>query len=164
MVSFEFLAIILTGLGLTASIFYYAFVLKNTNKTRQMQMILNIQSNRGKKEGILRYVNAMNMEWEDYEDFHRKYGMDERPEEFAEIYSYFTQFDDFGVMLKRGLVDLEFMYETCYPSIVNLWYKFKPIFEERRRRSEHSKVEMVWFQYIAEELERFAEKKGVTPQ
>lgn len=164
MASLEFLAIILTGLGLTASIFYYAFVLQNTNKTRQMQMILNIQSDRSKKEGILRYVNAMNMEWEDYEDFHHKYGMAENPEKFSEWYSYLTKFDDFGYMLKRGLIDLETMYEVSFPSIVYLWHKFEPIFIERRKQSEHSKTEMLWFQHIAEELERFAENKGVTLQ
>jgi len=38
----EFLAIILTGLGLTASITYYAMVLRNANKTRQTQLFMNL--------------------------------------------------------------------------------------------------------------------------
>ena len=39
MASFEFLAIILTGLGLSASILYYASVLKNSEKARQKDII-----------------------------------------------------------------------------------------------------------------------------
>jgi len=38
MASFEFIALILTGLGLTASIVYYANVLSNANKTQQLQL------------------------------------------------------------------------------------------------------------------------------
>ena len=38
MVSFEFLAVILTGLGLTASIVYYASILRNANKTQEIQL------------------------------------------------------------------------------------------------------------------------------
>ena len=38
MASFEFLAVILTGLGLTASIVYYTTILRNANKTRELQL------------------------------------------------------------------------------------------------------------------------------
>jgi hypothetical protein len=38
MVSFEFLAIILSVLGLSASIIYYASILRNANKTQQLQL------------------------------------------------------------------------------------------------------------------------------
>ena len=38
MASFEFLAVILTGLGLTVSILYYTTVLQNANKTQQSQL------------------------------------------------------------------------------------------------------------------------------
>ena len=38
MASLEFLAIILTGLGLTVSILYYTTVLSNANKTRLLQL------------------------------------------------------------------------------------------------------------------------------
>jgi len=38
MVSFEFIALVFTGLSITASLFYYANVLSNTNKTQKMQL------------------------------------------------------------------------------------------------------------------------------
>ena len=39
MASFEFLAIILTGLGLTASIVYYSTILRNANRGRRKDII-----------------------------------------------------------------------------------------------------------------------------
>ena len=79
MASFEFVAIILTGLGLTASLVYYASVLRNTNKT---QMIFAIQGKRGTKEGLLRYVNVLKLEWQNFDDFNQKYGFDKNPEKY----------------------------------------------------------------------------------
>ena len=38
MVSLEVLALVLTGLGLTASIVYYANILLNANKTQKLQL------------------------------------------------------------------------------------------------------------------------------
>ena len=38
MVQIENLPIVLTGLGLTASVLYYTMVLRNANKTRELQL------------------------------------------------------------------------------------------------------------------------------
>ena len=61
----EFLAIVLTGLGLTVSILYYTSVLQNAIKTRELQI-----------EGI----ELLKMTWTDYDDFENKYGSDNNPE------------------------------------------------------------------------------------
>jgi hypothetical protein len=42
MASFEFLAVVLSVLGLSASITYYAMVLSNANKTRKAQLFMSI--------------------------------------------------------------------------------------------------------------------------
>jgi len=161
MVSLEIIALVLTGLSISVSILYYASVLRNNTKAQHMQVMLSIQRSRAQSGGTLRYVKALNMSWRDYDDFNEKYGFDNNPEVFAEWISYLTQFDDYGYMLKRSIVDLDFMFETCYPSIVKLWYKFRPVFMVRRLQDETNEREMFWFQYIAEELERYAESKGI---
>jgi len=161
MASLEVIALVLTGLSISASILYYTTVLRNNTKAQQMQMMLSIQRERARGGGILRYVKTMKMSWRDYDDFNEKYGFENNPEAFAEWFSYLTQFDDYGYMLKRGIVELDFMFETCYPSIVKLWCKFKPVFEVRRLQDETSEREMFWFQYISEELEKYAESKGI---
>ena len=157
----EYLPLVLTGIGIIVSILYYANVLRNTDKTRKMQILFSIQKDRAQSGGILRYVNVMKMDWQDFDDFNQKYGFERNPETFAEWYSFLTQFDDYGYMLKQGMIELEFLYEVNFPSIVKLWYKFKPIFVERRQEEDNSEREMFWFQYLAEELERVAVSKGI---
>jgi len=126
-----------------------------------MQMLFSITEYRGRGDGILRYVKVMKMDWRDFDDFNQNYGFERNPENFAEWYSFLTQFDDFGYMVKRGMIDLEFMYEINFPSIVKLWYKFKPIFVERRKQEANTEREMFWFEYLSEELERIAVSKGI---
>ena len=46
-------------------------------------------------------------------------------------------------------------------ALVKLWYKFKPIFDERRIQEANSEREMFWFQYLAEELERVVVSNGI---
>ena len=158
----DYLPLVLTGLGLTASIFYYSLQLRNQTKTRHTQLIFSVQGNRSNKDGLLRYLNTLDITWKDYEDFHRKYWLKTDVDQLAEWYSFLTQFNDFGYMLKLGITDIETMYQINYPSIVFLWEKFKPIIVERRRRDEYSQIEMQWFQYLAEELVKYAESKGTT--
>jgi hypothetical protein len=81
MASFEFIALILTGLGLTASIVYYASVLRNSNKTQQLaletrrlQIIMDLDQEMKSFETYNRIIELLNMQWTDYEDFERKYG------------------------------------------------------------------------------------------
>ena len=68
MASFEFLAIILTGLGLTASISYYAMVLRNQNKTRQAQLFMQIYSVFASDDFFERGGTVMSTEFEDAND------------------------------------------------------------------------------------------------
>jgi len=68
MTSFEFLAIILTGLGLTASIVYYANVLSNANKTRKAQLFLSIYTITLQEEMNKKWYDAMEMSLKDFPD------------------------------------------------------------------------------------------------
>ena len=55
MVSIDVFAFVLTGLGLAASILYYANMLANANKTRKAQLFLNIYN--------VTLDEAMNNKW-----------------------------------------------------------------------------------------------------
>ncbi|MES0325933.1 MAG: hypothetical protein ABUK18_08655 [Candidatus Bathyarchaeia archaeon] len=105
MASFEFLAIILTGLGLTASMFYYARVLENANKTRQTQLFMNLYENYHSHEFRMKWHGIMQQEWTDYEDWQRKYG--QTNEDLATHTSMLSFFNGIGVLLHRKLIDIE---------------------------------------------------------
>jgi hypothetical protein len=92
-----------------------------------MQTILSEEAQR-------RWIDLMNMEWKDYDDFERKYGSDVNPENYAKRMSLWASYDMLGHLLRKNIADAE----TCYISggtfSVFVWEKFKDILIEHRRR------------------------------
>ena len=80
MASFEFLAIILTGLGLTASIVYYTFTLQNTNKTRQTQLFMQLYQNKFQEEGMKRFWTILGLTFDNFDEYMENYGFFTKPE------------------------------------------------------------------------------------
>jgi len=137
----EYLPLVLTGLGLTASIVYYAGVLRNANKTqkqqletRQAQLFMNIYSYVYTMEFWTYYRELTEQwEWEDYDDWYKKYRSDtDTYNKFAVVGTYF---EGMGVLVKRNLIEITFVDDLMSGPIMQFWQKFEPIIlEERRRR------------------------------
>jgi len=83
MASYEFPAIILTGLGLSASILYYSMTIQNQSKTQKLQIIKEIWDWISDEEGYKKFIILMQMTWTDYEDFQHKYGSLTNPKAYA---------------------------------------------------------------------------------
>jgi len=82
MIQIEYLALILTGLGIIVSILYYASVLRNANKTQQIQLetrqaqfMSQISNELNSVENRMIYFELSAMEWTDWADFENKYGI-----------------------------------------------------------------------------------------
>lgn len=73
--------------GVIAGFSYYVLTVRNAQKShrlaeesRQIQVITNfIQT----EEAYGRIIELMNMEWTDYDEFERKYGSDNNPENYV---------------------------------------------------------------------------------
>ena len=97
----ETIAFIITGLGLTASIIYYAKVLENSNKTRELQLKAQEQALETRQAQLFMplYETYRNKEfreqiteiwqqsWTDPNDFADKYGPDANPEAARALFS-----------------------------------------------------------------------------
>ena len=79
----ETIALVLTGLGLIASIVYYANILNNANKTRELQLEAQKQTEETRQAQLFMNIYnqhlseresrtlplLMDMEYDDFEDF-----------------------------------------------------------------------------------------------
>ena len=99
MASFEFLAIILTGLGLSVSITYYAMVLRNANKTRQTQLFMNLYTQIRSKEFVRDTRELSSWQWNDFSDFREKFGSRADKEANTLFHSTANFFDGIGVLV-----------------------------------------------------------------
>jgi len=131
------LSIIFAGLSIAASIVYYASVLRNQNKTRQAQLFTQIYSDMRKPESLRLLSKALQMNWDDYDDFQRKYNMIEHAEERMP-YSYSSMFyQEMGVLAKENLIDISLIDQFLPDSFRMYWKKFEQIILEHRQRTKY---------------------------
>lgn len=152
MVDFVVLFQFLQTVSIIVGIAYYIMILQNQEKTRKTQIFLQLYNQLSFKERQRDWLDVMNFEWNDYDDFEKKYGSDNNPEAFAQRMSLFYYFEGIGAMLNDGWIDLDKVTKLLSNYPIWIWTKFKPIIAEWRDRYGLPNGFM-YFEYLAEELE-----------
>ena len=165
----EYLPLVLTGLGLTASIVYYANVLKNQNKTQQMQLDTRqvqflIEFNQHKIETMANDFNEiMTAEWTDFDDWNNKYGAVNNPESYAKRDRLWEAYHINGLLIRDGMIDIETYIDYMGDTPILMWEKYKDIIKELRIRISLPTF-MMGFEILANEITRYRTSKGWGPK
>jgi len=165
----EYLPLVLTGLGLTASIVYYASVLRNANKNQQMQLetrktqlFMQLHQSKYDQKGLENIFLLMNLEWDDFDDYMRKYGgLEGHIETAAALESWLSYFDGLGILVKEDMIDLDMVYNVALTRILFMWFKFETIIKEFRKDPWNLPDYCQNFEYLAEEVLRIRREKGL---
>jgi hypothetical protein len=146
------------ALGVCIAAIFYVLNLRISQKnmrltleTRRIVLIENIASRVTDEEGEKRVEELLNYEWTDYADFDRKYGSENNVGASAKRYALWTDYNKIGMMLRKGLVEVEDLYVLGLVEIPFFWEKYRPIVEETRRRY-HGKEYLRDFEYLAAEI------------
>ena len=154
MIPLEVVAIILSGIGISASILYYANILRDTSKARQREIIFQ----RGQVynlEYAQSFAKVMNMrDWETPEEFDDKYGMYTNPDEWS-YYMYITRaYNIGGLLLKENMVDADLVFKLYPPfSVINMWETFEPLMIHLREWTNYPDAYNS-FEYLYEEAKK----------
>jgi hypothetical protein len=100
------------------------------------------------------------MEWDDYDDFEKKYGSNTNPISYAQRLSTFTSINNLGILMKRNLLDETMVYDSIGSALLMLWSKFKPIIIEQRTRYMGSNF-MEHAEYLADRMLFIQNRKGI---
>jgi hypothetical protein len=129
------------AVGVCVAAFYYAMVLREqrrnmriTLETRRIGLIDSIITRTINEEGMRSYFELLRYEWKDYEDFERKYGSENNVDAAAKRYATWAIFNSVGMMLRKGMVEAEDLYDMGMMTPLFIWGKYRPIIEENRRR------------------------------
>jgi len=131
----EYLPLVLTGCSITASILYYAMVLRNAEKTKQRNLILQRGQEYGVEYGIA-FATASNLtDWNTVEEFQEKYGSKTNPEKWSQ-YLYITRtYNIAGILLKENMADVDLIFKLYPPNaVIRVWELFEPITMNLRKR------------------------------
>lgn len=146
--------------GVIAGLTYYVMTVRNQSKARQIQLISQLSSYTSeefqKREGHL-----FTLEWEDYDEFEKKYGSGDNMESAAQRYAVWSDYNKTGLILKTGLIDVETFlgFTGGQIGLVWQWHKFESVIKEQRRRYKMPDL-FVWWEYAAAEIRRYYDLKG----
>jgi hypothetical protein len=133
----------LTLVSVPVGVFYHIMTLNNTRKnqqqqleTRQAQLFMNIYDTFSSKP-YQKDRERMFQIWayDDFDDFFNKYGPDVDPDEHAIWDMFCSHFEGIAVLVRRGLIDSQLVYDLMYTSIIMFWEKYETILLGLRERS-----------------------------
>ena len=151
MVSLEVVAILLSGISISASLFYYANVLQNANKTRQAQLYMGILNTFRSTEFQSQFHIAESATWKDMEDYREKYSPENNTEVLTAVTSMFVFYDSLCSLVKKELIDIDFVDGLLAISLIMIWRRFEPVLMDDR---EFFQAPTIWeeFEYVYNEI------------
>jgi hypothetical protein len=171
MATIETISIVFTGISISLAAFYYINTLRNTRRnqelqleTRQAQLFTQLYSEFRRPETLRLYFKALQMTWDDYDDFVIKYSL-ENWEERVPMMHMSLFYEEIGALLEEGLIDVNLVLHLIGGAFRLYWEKFKPYVLERRIRDNNpryfDKVE-----YLYNEIEKLRghEWKEIFPE
>jgi hypothetical protein len=168
MVDAQSISIIFAGLSIGIAAIYYTLTLRNSQKaqqlqleTRQSQLFMQLFQHYIDKEQWIQRWKLTEMEWDDYDEFTRKYDSSVNIENFAMRYNNWYFWDGMGLLLKKNLVDREMIYYLLGGGfgVLFSWDKFQSIIKQMRVQLDLPEM-FVWFEYLADEMKKVAIEKG----
>ena len=133
----EYLPLVLTGIGIIVSILYYTSVLRNQNRTRQAQLFTQLYKDYRTPENLSLMSKAMQMNWNDYDEFQSKYSSITQMEERLPYTFWSMYFQEIGILLKEGFIDITLVAQFLPDFFRGYWKKFEPIILEERKRTNY---------------------------
>ena len=166
MVELETILMILQTVSLTVGVLYYIFNLRNQNRnqelaleTRQAQLLMQLYARFSDREFIENsYIARRNaQDSEDIEDYRRKYSIEVNPEAHSRFLSTSRFFHSVGLLLKKGLIDVNLVGELMPATVMNTWNDVEHIIKEQR------KPEFPWlwehYEYLVQEIQKYKNSK-----
>jgi hypothetical protein len=109
-----------------------------------------------------RIIELLNMQWEDYDDFEKKYGSDDNPGNFATRMSVWYSLNNIGMLMKDGFIDADTAYDQLGElTSIWIWKKFESVIKENRRRY-NVPNNFQYFEFLYNEVMKVRDKRGVT--
>ena len=168
MVDVQTISILFAGLSIAASIVYYASVLRNANKTQQMQLetrqaqlFTSIRDTMDTSEFWMKYkhvvLDTKGLNFEEYTLEERQKVIDENPELYGEMMSLLSFYQHIGWLVKTGLMDINAVKENMHLPVIRVWEKLMPALY---RGTEDSGKPEDWdnFDYLYTEMRKYREK------
>ena len=129
-------------------------------KQRQTDLVMRLYSTFGSKDFLEARRKVMDLKFEDYSDYVKKYGRFGRFEAVSEVCMFF---EGIGVLLHRKLIDIG-LVDDLFSSLVKMtWEKMKPLAEATRKKLNRPQMGE-YFEYLYNEIRKREQRLQQTQQ
>jgi len=144
---------IAAALGVLVGVVIALVELRNLVKQRQTDLVTRLSSDIAlDRESLEAFVDIVEAEFEDYDDFVKRYGKfiskNQVPMSFMMMGNFYEQI---GVLLRNRLIDAS-LVDQLFPVIIT-WEKTKPLVEGMRKEY-HDPGFFEWFEYLYNEMKK----------
>ena len=159
MVDVSTLSIVIASAGILVAATYYVLQIRHQTKLRQMDLFMRLYSVFTSKEFTEAGLVITSLEIRGYDDFVEKYGMPHAEEPvWTALYISINYFNEVGMLLHRGFIDIESVDELFGYRVAFFWEKLKPLIEGWRKQLNPQVAK--WFEYLYNEVEQL-QQRGV---
>jgi hypothetical protein len=107
---------------------------REAKRQRQTELFMQVYDRYNQVEYRRIFQELRLQQWNDYEDWERKYGPPDNIDTWSRIESIGAYIEGIGVLVEEELIDLRLVNNLLHDQIIMLWEKYGPIVKERRRR------------------------------
>jgi hypothetical protein len=133
--SLQMIREIVTIFGVIAGVSYYIMTVRNAQKNRMIDMVFQRMHTRSAeyfKDSL--DITPSTFDWETVEEFHRKYNWRKTPDIISKRAALADRFTAWGMLLRQGLIDIDFVAKVFPPAFVMVWWeRNEPLYQEERK-------------------------------
>jgi len=153
---------IVAAVGVIVGVYLTVVELRHLRKQRQTDLLVRLAPwlNMSSSELQQAYVKVLNLEFNDYDDFVKKFGppLAEKPEQMA-IMTIGNYFEAIGALLKRKLLDINLVWDYWGETFIMLWGKLKP-YAEGLRKEYNQQIDNA--EYLYNEMQKIEQQLAKT--
>ena len=146
--------------GVLVAAGYYVLNMRATLETRQVQLFMDLYKTYSSKDNQ-KDRDAMQLTWkfDGIRDFIEKYGAINNPDEHAKWDTQIAQYVGIGVLVRRGMIKPDLVFDLINDSFTIFWEKFLPVIKEHRGGYLASYAQDA--EYLYDEMRRIAAERGL---
>lgn len=150
---------IIQTVSLVIGIIYYLTIMRNQNRAREAQVLLQLNQVFNEKEMIKDWAQFTMLEFMDLEDLREKTLPTRNMEGYLQRSRVWRLLTTLGLILQKGLVSPETIYDTLSGKyIIRMWERDGPIIKEMREQ-ENTPHHLIGYEYLAEAMEKVEERR-----
>jgi len=162
MVDIQTVSIVIASASVVAGVVYYTLQLRHQArarqdmvKARQTDLLMRLYSTYGSKEFQEALWKVHKLEFEDYNEYLKKYGSTASvtPANRA-IWTVSWFFNSMGLLLHSRLADIDQVDDLFGYAVIWMWEKVKPVILEGYRPQPKMQKSMQWFEYLYNEIKK----------